>query len=162
MTLISCSFTGHRSIPDVHRAPLADLVRRAIAYVYEQGCRTFYAGGAVGFDTLAAREVLRFRMAHPEVRLVLLLPCPEQAATFGDGARDAYDFLLREADEVRYVCSAYTPRCMRKRNELLAELGDCVIAYVGHGRSGSSQTARMATERGKHVYNLFRELMTNG
>ena len=157
MTPLGCSFTGHRSVAQAHIEPLKALLVRAIAYAYDEGCRTFYTGGAVGFDTMAARAVLRFRLLHADVRLVLLLPCPEQDANFDEREKAAYAFLLEQADEIRYVCESYTRNCMMRRNAALASLGDLLIAYAGRARSGSSQTLRMAKENGKRVYNLYTE-----
>lgn len=155
MTRLACSFTGHRDIPERHKGAIAPLVARAIDYAYREGCRDFYAGGALGFDTVAEREVLAFRLSHPDVRLILLLPCPDQDRAWGGAARDRFRYVLSQADEVRYVCEAYTKTCMRARNERLAELGDLLIAYVGRDRSGSSQTLNMAMRLGKRVYNLY-------
>ncbi len=158
MSSLGCSFTGHRRIGEAHLACLGDLLTRAVAYAYDCGCRTFYTGGAVGFDTMAARAVLQFRMTHTDVRMVLLLPCPEQADMFGERAHASYDFLLRQADEVRYICESYTRDCMKKRNAALAEAADILIAYVGHERSGSAQTMRMAARRPEvRIYNLYPE-----
>ena len=151
----TCSFTGHRKIENEHRAQLPALLDRAIEYAYREGCRTFCTGGAVGFDTEAARRVLLFRIAHPDIRLLLLLPCPEQSDRFSERQRDAYDFVLKNADEVVYAALTYTSTCMKLRNRMLAERGDILIAYLGHSHSGSSQTVAMAKRLGKAVYNLF-------
>ena len=72
--MLTCAFTGHRNIKEAHKKALPDLLSRAIFYAYEKGCRRFVTGGALGFDTYAAREVLRFRISHPDVSLVLFLP----------------------------------------------------------------------------------------
>ncbi len=151
----ACSFTGHRHIEEGHKAELPGLVLRAIEYAYGLGCRTFYCGGAVGFDSLAAREVVRFRMSHSDARLVLLLPCINQNERWSPSQKDIYDYILSSADEVRYSGDEYTPSCMKERNLALAESADIVVAYVGRGRSGSAQTARMAEKLGKKVYNLY-------
>lgn len=151
----ACSFTGHRAIEPHHRDGMGELLGRAIAYVYSEGCRDFYVGGALGFDTYAAQQLLLFRMSHPDVRLNLVLPCRDQADKWGRAQADMYDYLLSQASTVEYVSDLYTRGCMQKRNMRLAELCDVMVAYVGHSRSGASQTARMATELGKRVYNLY-------
>ncbi len=150
-----CAFTGHRRITGGHTGPLVELLDRAIEYAYGQGCRVFLSGGAVGFDTLAARRVLKFRMTHPEVRLELVLPCINQDERWNDVQRDAYEFLLRNADAVRYVTNDYTDGCMKRRNEMLAEEADIVVAYVTRPTSGAAQTVRMAEKLGRLVYNLY-------
>lgn len=150
-----CSFTGHRSYPDSHRKSLVEHIKRAVEYAYNSGCRSFYAGGALGFDTLAAREVIRFRMSHPDVSLILILPCLNQSEKWSDSASDAYEYILSEANEVRYVDETYSKACMQKRNMALAEVCDIMIAYVSRPRSGAAQTVRMAEGLGKKVYNLY-------
>ena len=153
-----CSFTGHRQIKKSHEPFLSALVDKAVAYAFGEGCRTFYSGGALGFDTLAARSVIRFRISHPEARLVLLLPCVNQDERWNGEQKAAYEHLLASADEVEYVSDEYTDSCMRERNFLLANRADLLFAYVGHSRSGSAQTARMADSMGKTVYNLYKAL----
>ena len=150
-----CSFTGHRRIEISHRAGLGGILARAIAYAYGEGCRTFYCGGALGFDTAAAREVIRFRLAHPDVRLCLILPCQDQDARWSSAAREAYAYILSSADEVIYVSEHYTEGCMKLRNRALAESCDILIAYCGRYGSGAAQTVRMAEGLGKRVYNLW-------
>ena len=150
-----CSFTGHRAIEPHHREGMVELLMRAIAFAYDEGCRAFYIGGALGFDTHAAQQVLLFRMSHPDVTMNLVLPCRDQADKWEAAQADMYEYLLSQADTVEYVADLYTPGCMRTRNMRLASLCDIMIAYVGRERSGASQTARMATQLGKRVYNLY-------
>ena len=154
----ACAFTGHRQIPTAHKASLPDILARAIAYAYSKGCRRFLTGGAIGFDTVAAREIIRFRLAHPDISLVLILPCLQQDATWSASQRDSYHFTLSSADEVVYVSDDYTPSCMRKRNQQLAESCDILIAYIFRNHSGAAQTARMAEKLGKETYNVYHEL----
>ena len=151
----SCAFTGHRQIKNEHRSALPALVLRAVEYAYSEGCRDFFAGGALGFDTVAAREVIRFRMRHPDVRLVLLLPCQNQTDMWSGYQQEAYDHVLACADEVKYISESYFDGCMRERNFALANAADILIAYVGRGRSGAAQTVRFAESLGKTVYNLY-------
>jgi uncharacterized phage-like protein YoqJ len=150
-----CAFTGHRKIPPEHREKLADLLRLAIAHAYDLGCRKFIAGGALGFDTEAAREVIRFRLSHPDVYLSLYLPCIEQDSGWSDRQRALYDYTLGCANEVRYISESYDPDCMRRRNYAMAEECDVMIAYVSSPRSGSGQTVRRAAELGREIYNLY-------
>lgn len=137
-----------------HRDKLPELLSRAINYAYENGCRTFMAGGAIGFDTLVAREVIRFRISHPDVTLKLALPCVNQEANWTEEQKSAYAYTLAAADEIIYISDEYTDTCMKERNRYLAEHADLLIAYVSRAASGAGQTVRMAKERGVRVYNL--------
>ena len=153
-----CSFTGHRLIKDSHKDALPALLRRAINYAYEQGCRRFITGGALGFDTYAAKEVLRFRMSHPDVSLILFLPCLDQDAGWSIRQKDSYEYVLQSADEVKYISESYTKTCMKRRNQAMAEECDLMIAYVSRDYSGAAQTMRMALSLGKESYNLYPRL----
>lgn len=156
--MTTCAFTGHRNIKDSHKKALPDLLARAIGYAYEKGCRRFITGGALGFDTAAAREVLRFRISHPDVTLVLFLPCLDQDAAWNARQRDSYGYILASADEVRYISEGYDKTCMKRRNQAMAEECDVMIAYVARDYSGSAQTLRMATALKKETYNLYPQL----
>lgn len=153
-----CAFTGHRQIKNEHKKHIGNLLSRAVDFAYSEGCRNFYTGGAVGFDTLAAREVIRFRLSHPDVRLIMLLPCHDQEAHWSRSQIESYEYTLSEADEIKYISDTYDSTCMIKRNVALAEAADIMIAYVGRGASGSAQTVGMARRMGKTVYNLYPSL----
>ncbi len=151
----ACSFTGHRHVAAEHRDKLAPMLARAVEYAYNEGCRRFFAGGALGFDTAAAEAVVAYRKRAKDVRLILLLPCRDQAKHWGSADRRIYLDMIDAADEVRYVAESYYDGCMRERNKLLAELCDMMIAYVGRYGSGAAQTVRFARELGKPVYNIY-------
>jgi len=150
-----CSFTGHRTIQKEHREKIAALVSSAIAFAYESGVRTFLAGGAVGFDTLAAKSVISFRQLHPDVRLIILIPCKNQSKKWHEPEKLMYEYILSVADGVEYLSDEYYDGCMKERNEALAERCDMLIAYVGRAIGGSAQTMRIAKRLGKEIYNLY-------
>ena len=128
---------------------------RAINYAYDNGCRNFYCGGAVGFDTLAARQVILFRMSHPDVKLHLLLPCINQDKNWKSSEVRRYEHTLASADTISYVSEEYTKDCMKKRNERLVESCNILIAYVNKEYSGAAQTVRIANKVGVEIYNLY-------
>ncbi len=161
MEMRVCSFTGHRQIKKEHEADLPALIYRSVEYAYSKGCRTYLAGGALGFDTYAAREVIRFRMIHPDVRLVLVLPCPDQAKRWTGTQQRSYNHTLESADEIIYISEAYTDSCLKDRNIRLAKDADIVISYVNRSNSGSAQTVRMALSFEREVYNLYPALEKN-
>ena len=154
----ACAFTGHRQIKNEHKSIICKRLNDAIEYAYSLGCKTFLSGGAVGFDTVAAREVLRFKLTHPDVSLIMILPCIEQDELWSDRQKDDYGYILRNADEIRYISDSYDSKCMRRRNQCLAEECDIMIAYLSHSKSGAGQTVRMAEKQGKSVFNLYPDL----
>ena len=158
----SCAFTGHRKIEERHKGRIEDLLLRAISFAYSEGCRTFITGGALGFDTLAAREVIRFRLSHPDARLLIVIPCKNQSESWSPSQISLYEYTLINADEVEYIADIYTDGCMKERNQRLADLSDMMIAYVNRPYSGAAQTVRMAAKDGTPVYNLYPTLEQNG
>lgn len=155
MEIRSCAFTGHRKIEPEHQAAISSRVAAGIAYVYSEGCRHFYVGGAVGFDTIAAQQLLIFRMSHPDITINLVLPCKDQTSQWSDRQKEMYDYLLSQANTVEYMAENYYKGCMRARNARLVECADVVIAYLGHERSGAQQTVDMARHQGKVIYNIY-------
>jgi uncharacterized phage-like protein YoqJ len=151
----ACSFTGHRIIPKDKETALSDLLDRAIDYAYGEGCRTFYCGGALGFDTMAAKAIIKKRMLKTDMRLIIVIPCADQDAKWNSGEKNMYNYVISSADEVIYTSLSYTKDCMKRRNERLAEMCDILIAFCGNARSGSAQTVRIAKSLGKTVYNLY-------
>lgn len=74
----TCCFTGHREIPKGMYPMLTAELERKLHGLIQRGFQYFGAGGALGFDTLAAEAVLRLKEQYPDIRLILVLPCPDQ------------------------------------------------------------------------------------
>ena len=74
----TCCFTGHRKIPPEEQVDIADRLESVIFSLYQQGIRFYGAGGALGFDTLAAQTVIHLRENCPGMKLILVLPCLTQ------------------------------------------------------------------------------------
>ena len=71
-------------------------LREEILDLAQKGVDTFLTGGALGFDTLAAQEVLRMRaMGLPSLKLVLALPYMNQEAQWSQRDAAVYRTLLR-------------------------------------------------------------------
>lgn len=152
--LRSVCFTGHRDLPPLRSAAYRQLVSRteaAVRRAFEAGARTFYCGGAEGFDLLAGRLVLLERERHLDIHLVLLLPYTGFGEKFTGADRTE---LLRQkklAEEVVYLSSHYFPGCMALRNRQLVEDADLCVAYLTHAPSGTAQTVGFAREKGIEV-----------
>ena len=152
----SCCFTGHRrlSLQEAQAARLG--LRAGIARMEAAGVTTFLAGGALGFDTIAAQEVLRAKGTYcPWVHLVLVLPCLGQEARWS--ARDAavYRGLLRQADEVIYTADIYFKGCMLQRDRYLVNHSAYCLCFLRDTvQGGTAYTVRYAQRQGLSVVNL--------
>ena len=151
----ACCFTGHRSIDEKDLPRLTQKLDETIAELVRQGVVHFGNGGCHGFDHLAAFAVLKAREQNPAVKLIMVLPCFDQDERWKEHDRQAFKFLLEQADKIKYVSEQpYFDGCMANRNLHLVENSGVCVAYMKHRRSGSSQTVRLARERGLTVINL--------
>ena len=148
---ITCCFTGHRQIPKVEYPAVRARLTYAIRDLYEKGYRRFVAGGAIGFDTLAAEIVLALRRHYPDVSLILMLPCADQDARWSSEDKAVYQKQKGEADEVILLAERYFDGCMQKRNAAMVDASSACIAYLTHARSGAGQTVRMAERAGLQI-----------
>ena len=109
-------FTGHRQIPEKDYAVIEEKLEQTIVKLYNNGIIRYCAGGALGFDTLAAETVLRLRETYSELRLILVLPCKDQARGWKAKDVDKYEKIRQRADETVYTSEIYATGCMHKRN----------------------------------------------
>ncbi len=150
----SCCFSGHRLIK---AAALPDLERRlsaAVDALVEVGVTRFLAGGALGFDTLAASCILQKRALGAPVSLILALPCPGQEARWSAPDAARYRAILQQADDVLYLSSTYDAGCMHRRNRFLVEHSAHCICYFSGARGGTAYTVALAQKSGLTICNL--------
>ena len=104
----SCAFTGHRKIPKYELKQISRDLKIKMFELYQKGIKTFIAGGALGFDTLAALTVIKMREKFPDVKLVLVLPCINQTDYWNERDIELYNSIKLKADEVIYISDEYT------------------------------------------------------
>ena len=111
----TCCFTGHRVIEQRHRALLPALLEETLRSLIADGYHTFAAGGALGFDTLAAEAVLSLRQEFPQLQLIIVAPSANQTDGWPRADVQRYE-RIREAAS-RFLCleAAYTRSCMRRQ-----------------------------------------------
>lgn len=149
-----CCFTGHRTIPSAHLEQLYALLDREILTLYKKGVRIFRAGGAVGFDTIAALRVLYLKSQGYDLFLSLILPCKDQTSNWPRSAVLDYNFVLSRADSVEYVSESYNRFCMLKRDRALVDGSGYCIAYLTENRGGTAYTVSYALKNGVSLINL--------
>lgn len=152
----TCFFTGHRLIGAAERARLPGLLSQAIDDMVEKGMDTFIAGGALGFDTLAAEAVIEARGRHPHIQLVLALPCEDQARLWKPADVARYERIKSLADRVEVLSARYVDGCMQARNRYMVGLSSWCIAYCTRAAGGTASTLRYAFKRGLSIINLAR------
>ena len=142
-TSSACCFTGHRQIPEDQSLRICTILKQAIREITAiDGITTFYVGGALGFDTLAAMMVLEARKSFPHIRLVIVLPYANQADRWGD------------ADEVICLSERYYNGCMFVRNRYLVDHSSICVSYQTKQNGGTAYTVKYAILKGLRVINL--------
>lgn len=142
-------FTGHRTLLEPRRdveIKLEGVVRECIA----NGARTFIAGGAVGFDTIAAQLILRLRSEFPSIYLALALPCPpeQQTLMWTHEQKAEYYEILQKANFMKIVSERYTKDCMYARNRLMVDRSGILICYLRRNKGGTYYTVNYGKEKG--------------
>ena len=155
-------FTGHRRLLPEKLPSVSASLACAIAGAYDKGYRRFMCGGALGFDTLAALEVLKFRVSHLDARLVLVLPCEDQASRWPEKDRSVYRSIRDRADETVVLSPVYYHGCMQTRNRYMVDHSSLCICYLYSLRGGTAYTVRYAVFRDIAVLNLAMEQARSG
>ena len=150
----TCCFTGHRVIPSGEKETIRHLLETAIEKAIQDGYRFFGAGGALGFDTLAAQTVLTLKQQYPHIRLILVLPCVDQTTGWKQDDIDEYERIRALADKVVYTSREYTSGSMHKRNRHLVDNSSLCICYLTKLSGGTAYTVRYAESKGVYVRNI--------
>ena len=149
-------FTGHRAISKSDEPDLSSRLDVVIERCAAKGYKRFMSGGALGFDTLAARRVLKAKKKDPSVSLLLILPCRDQTKMWTKLVDlNEYRSLKEEADEVIYIQDFYDASCMKKRNIYMVDSSSLCIAYFSGKAGGTMNTVNYAQRKGVAVINLF-------
>lgn len=148
----SCFFTGHRIIVEKDIKWMKSCLHRVcLRLITEYGVSDFIAGGALGFDTVAADTVIWLRRKY-DIRLHLYLPCQNQTRGWNKASKEEYNRICEEADEVRLITNGpYYDGCMQKRNRAMVDSARFGIAYCTAKRGGTYSTLSYAAKRGRKV-----------
>ena len=162
-----CCFTGHRpsALPDLGNEQktgmraLTALLMRALERAVSDGYTAFYAGGALGFDTLAAEAVLRLKQDDPSISLHLALPGKDQTEGWSAVQLARYSAVLSGASSVWYAAERCSPGSMQRRNRYLVDHANRCIAYLRRMKGGTLYTVNYALDSGVAVDNLAERML---
>ena len=96
----TCCFTGHRTVPEWQRDSISVALRVTIRNLILSGYQYFGAGGALGFDTMAAQMVLSLKAEFPNIKLILVLPCKNQTERWREKDRAIYEEIKAQAAQI--------------------------------------------------------------
>ncbi len=144
----TCCFTGHRDIPSALRQKIDHALKNEIISAYGLGIRTFIAGGAIGFDMMAAQAVLSLKNSYPDITLTLAIPCRDHDAKWSNSAKSEFAEIKKNADEITYVSESYHQGCMFKRNRYMIDRSCICISYCTRSTGGTRYTVDYALSSG--------------
>ena len=147
-------FTGHRKIPSNEISIVYAILRKTLIGCIEEGYCYFCAGGALGFDTIAALTVLELKQQYPQIELILILPCFEQTRGWNDADIEKYEWIKSKADKVVYTADHYFCGCMQKRNRHLVDNSSLCICYLKESQGGTAYTVDYAKKQKLKITNV--------
>ncbi len=147
-------FTGHRHLSYQDLKLIDATLYPQIENLYMEGYTHFIAGGAFGFDTLAAEAVLKLRAVYPDVTLTIAIPCPGQSKSWSDKAQKKYRDILNAADNSVVICDHYTSYCMHARNRYMVDNSSLLVAFYKNVSGGSKNTYDYALKKLPYIINL--------
>lgn len=155
----TCCFTGHRNIPTDQYQRIAEETEKAIEKLIKQGYLLFFAGGALGLDTIAEKAVLNLKKKYPDIYLVLALPCLTQADKWSDEDKETYEKIKAGADIIVYVSQSYTRYCMYERNRFLVDNSSVCICYLTQNSGGTVYTVNYAEKNSLTILNIANQIV---
>lgn len=142
-----CAITGHRpkGFPwnyqdkncGQHKEYLKSL-EGVLSELIAEGFNYFISGGAIGADQDFAEIVLKIKKHYPHIRLEIAVPCPNQDIKWCESDKKRYRRILKKADFINILSTAYTSRCMQERNEYMADKCDLLLVVWNGQKSGGT------------------------
>lgn len=134
---------------------LRGALREAIRQAVNDGYTRFLAGGALGFDTMAAETVLELRdEGNLPITLTLVIPHPEQTSRWAYTDVLRYKAIRKAANEVIETADHYFRGCMQVRNRRLVDESSRCIAYLRKDTGGTAYTVAYAEKHAVPVVKL--------
>ena len=158
-----CAFTGHRPqhLPwkdreaDPRCAALKTMLLAAVEQAAALGAETFLCGMARGCDLYFAEAVLEAKRKNPLLRLIAMLPCPEQANRWPERDRLRHEALCCLCDEVCVVEPLYTEGCMLRRNYAMIDRAQLLITVFDGTPGGTAATVAYAEQKGLQLLPIW-------
>lgn len=132
---------------------------RIIADLYEQGYTHYCSGMSAGMGMLAANAVLDFKVEHPDIFFVAVIPFRGQQEGYSTTDKNDYQVICTEADEVIVLCEASTGKeQILRHNNYLLEHCSVVVCYHDGKSDETMHTYNRAEQMGLHIINIHERL----
>lgn len=150
----TCCFTGHRVIPEKDLPGILERTEQAVRRLIEQGVVFFGVGGAIGYDTEAAKLLFRLRATdYPQIKVILVYPFEGFTGRWSDEQRAGYARLLPQYDKAVCVAHSASREAYLTRDRHLVDGSAYCIAYCTRDSGGTAYTLRYAQQEGLKIVN---------
>lgn len=152
----TCCFTGHRELPIGKAQEIAERTANEIRrLVVNNGIRFFGVGGAIGYDTLAAKVLFQLREKEfPYIKVILVYPFDGFTSRWAPDQKAEYKRLLPKYNKVVCVCDRPSQEAYLTRDRYLVDGSAYCIAYCTRNYGGTAYTVRYARQQSLDVRNI--------
>ena len=91
--------------------------------------------------------MLRLQAIHPDVKLIMVIPCESQTRSWPAAQKSRQECLLYQANEVRVLSRHYFNGCMMVRNRHMVDRSSCCVCYLNQANGGTMSTVSYALEK---------------
>ncbi len=149
-------FTGHRIEKlDVSEEKVIELLKMEIKKDINDGYDTFITGMARGVDIFAAKVILEEKKLNKNVKLICAIPYQGFETKWNETDKCFYNRIIKQADEVIFVCKHYSRTCFQLRNVFMVDNSSKVIAVYSGKKGGTKNTINYAKSQKIEVVNLL-------
>lgn len=145
-----CTFVGHAEIYKPIETKLYETIENCLKSEEEA---VFYVGGRGEFDSMAAKAVRAAKNHYKEKKIRLYLVEPYMRAKLND-EKEYYEEFYDDVIIPPELAGVHPKSAITKRNRLMIDRSDLVIAYVYRDFGGAAVTLRYAQKKGKTIINL--------
>ena len=152
----TCCFTGHRDLPVNRVQEIADRTEREIRnLIVNHDVRYFGVGGAIGYDTLAAKILFYLKETEfPHIRIILVYPFDGFTSRWAPDQKAEYERLLPRYDKIVCAGDRAGRDAYLARDRHLVDCSAYCIAYCTRNDGGTAYTVRYAGKQGVKVRNV--------
>ncbi len=149
-----CCFTGHRIIEKPRYEQISSELSQTIEALEVKGVTHYYAGGAVGFDLIAAVTIANIKMLVPQITLTLALPYPGYNNGWRKADTEIFKKVMQRADEIVYISDEYYGGCMLARDRFMVDKCGTCICYLEKAIGGTAYTVNYAIKKDLDIINV--------
>lgn len=152
----TCCFTGHRDLP---REKIPEITERTANEIRDlianNNVRFFGVGGAIGYDTLAARVLFQLKETEfPHIKVILVYPFDGYTNRWTPAQKSEHEHLLPKYEKRVCIESSASKEAYLARDRHLVDGSAYCISYCTRNYGGTAYTVRYAKSQGLEVRNI--------